>query len=253
MSQGLREANFEAWWKSTSIIGNGPLLPVAMAGWNAGRAALLIEQGREQKATRLVKESGKIVHSNTCATSVAPAEEPGPCDCNVPQPAQEAVAAAPIDDTVRKFGTCSPHRLDVCKACGRIWGEHCDSECPTAQPDLTARELNRELSVCVTFQERLNAILAFAREAVAEYKKQHAHVCGFYDPAEQRIKEATDAQWNLDREAAAQVVNGMDLRVSEHTSPYDAAVTHAVKCRDAIRALPKPAAKEEDKSCPKSK
>ncbi len=38
-------------------------------------------EGREEKAVRLVKESGKAIHSNDCATSIAPAEEPGPCDC----------------------------------------------------------------------------------------------------------------------------------------------------------------------------
>jgi hypothetical protein len=37
---------------------------------------------REEKATRLVKESGKAAHASDCATSVAPAEEPGPCDCD---------------------------------------------------------------------------------------------------------------------------------------------------------------------------
>ena len=39
-------------------------------------------ESREQKATRLVKESGKAIHSSDCATSRAPAEEPGPCDCD---------------------------------------------------------------------------------------------------------------------------------------------------------------------------
>ncbi len=38
-------------------------------------------------------------------------------------------------------------------------------------------------------------------------------------------------------EKAAEVVNGMDFKISEHTSPYDALVGHAVKCRDAILAL----------------
>ena len=49
----------------------------------AGHIVALIgaPETREQKAKRLVKESGKTVHSNTCATSLAPAEEPGPCDC----------------------------------------------------------------------------------------------------------------------------------------------------------------------------
>jgi hypothetical protein len=39
-------------------------------------------ESREQKAARLVRESGKKTHASDCATSVAPAEEPGPCDCN---------------------------------------------------------------------------------------------------------------------------------------------------------------------------
>ena len=46
---------------------------------------------REEKATRLVRESGKRVHSNDCATSCAPAEEPGPCDCNEPQPPEKEI------------------------------------------------------------------------------------------------------------------------------------------------------------------
>lgn len=39
------------------------------------------EENREQKAVRLIKESGKTIHSSDCSTSIAPAEEPGPCDC----------------------------------------------------------------------------------------------------------------------------------------------------------------------------
>lgn len=37
---------------------------------------------REQKANRLIRESGKTVHASDCSTSIAPAEEPGPCDCD---------------------------------------------------------------------------------------------------------------------------------------------------------------------------
>ncbi len=44
-------------------------------------------ENREQKAMRLARESGKTVHASDCATSCAPAEEPGPCDCNELQPA----------------------------------------------------------------------------------------------------------------------------------------------------------------------
>lgn len=40
---------------------------------------------REQKATRFVRESGKQIHASDCATSCAPAEEPGPCDCDEPR------------------------------------------------------------------------------------------------------------------------------------------------------------------------
>ena len=38
---------------------------------------------REQQAQKFIEESGKQVHTNDCATSVSPAEEPGPCDCEV--------------------------------------------------------------------------------------------------------------------------------------------------------------------------
>lgn len=43
----------------------------------------------ELMAERLIRESGKKVHSSTCATSIAPAEKPGPCDCNEDQPKVE--------------------------------------------------------------------------------------------------------------------------------------------------------------------
>jgi hypothetical protein len=43
-------------------------------------------EDREERAARFVRESGKAVHSNTCATSIAPAEEPRPCDCDEPHP-----------------------------------------------------------------------------------------------------------------------------------------------------------------------
>jgi hypothetical protein len=39
------------------------------------------ELTREEKAQKFIEESGKEIHTNDCATSVAPAEEPGPCDC----------------------------------------------------------------------------------------------------------------------------------------------------------------------------
>lgn len=39
-------------------------------------------EDREERAAFFVKRSGKLIHSNCCATSIAPAEEPGPCDCD---------------------------------------------------------------------------------------------------------------------------------------------------------------------------
>jgi hypothetical protein len=39
---------------------------------------------RERLASLYVKTSGKTVHSSDCATSIAPAEDPGPCDCDMP-------------------------------------------------------------------------------------------------------------------------------------------------------------------------
>jgi hypothetical protein len=41
----------------------------------------IFAESREEKAARFIRESGKTTHSNCCATSLAPAEEPGPCDC----------------------------------------------------------------------------------------------------------------------------------------------------------------------------
>jgi hypothetical protein len=37
---------------------------------------------REQQAAEYIKQSGKKTHTSDCATSRAPAEEPGPCDCD---------------------------------------------------------------------------------------------------------------------------------------------------------------------------
>lgn len=44
-----------------------------------------ISKLREELADAYIELSGKKVHSNTCATSLAPAEHPGPCDCDEPQ------------------------------------------------------------------------------------------------------------------------------------------------------------------------
>jgi hypothetical protein len=40
---------------------------------------------REAVADLLKLESGKINHTSDCSTSIAPAQEPGPCDCSMPQ------------------------------------------------------------------------------------------------------------------------------------------------------------------------
>jgi hypothetical protein len=45
-----------------------------------------MEETREQKAARFVEESGKKTHANDCSTSIAPAEEPGLCDCHESDP-----------------------------------------------------------------------------------------------------------------------------------------------------------------------
>lgn len=39
-------------------------------------------ENREEKADRFIKLSGKEFHASDCSTSIAPAEEPGPCDCD---------------------------------------------------------------------------------------------------------------------------------------------------------------------------
>jgi hypothetical protein len=40
----------------------------------------------EVLANLYIKASGKTAHGSDCATSVAPAETPGPCDCDVVAP-----------------------------------------------------------------------------------------------------------------------------------------------------------------------
>lgn len=57
------------------------------------------ELTREEKADRFIKESGKEVHASDCATSVAPAEEPGPCDCDV-ETTVNTEAEVPLDEEV---------------------------------------------------------------------------------------------------------------------------------------------------------
>jgi hypothetical protein len=50
------------------------------------------ELDREQKAEEFIKASGKAVHTNDCSTSIAPAEEPGPCDCDCDQSENAALS-----------------------------------------------------------------------------------------------------------------------------------------------------------------
>ncbi len=51
---------------------------------------VLTRMNNEQLADMYKAQSGKQAHSSDCATSVAPAEVPGPCDCDVTQPAPDA-------------------------------------------------------------------------------------------------------------------------------------------------------------------
>jgi hypothetical protein len=63
------------------------------------------EESREQMAAQYVRESGKVVHSSDCATSVAPAFEPGPCDCSEPQPTTPGApeGASGLSDFIRNW------------------------------------------------------------------------------------------------------------------------------------------------------
>jgi len=45
------------------------------------------KETREEKADRFKRESGKEFNASDCSTSIAPAEEPGPCDCDADDPA----------------------------------------------------------------------------------------------------------------------------------------------------------------------
>lgn len=42
----------------------------------------------EELAARYIKESGKRRHMSDCATSMAPAYRPGPCNCDAPGDSQ---------------------------------------------------------------------------------------------------------------------------------------------------------------------
>src|SRR5208282_6154188 len=57
-----------------------------------------LAETREQKATRLIAESGTSIHYSDCATSIAPAEEPGPCDCVKDAKQVEKLALSAEDD-----------------------------------------------------------------------------------------------------------------------------------------------------------
>ena len=63
--------------------------------------ATALPEDREQKAARLVAESGKAVHSSDCSTSCAPAREPCPCDCSEHQ-APAPAAKKPIKRAAKK-------------------------------------------------------------------------------------------------------------------------------------------------------
>ena len=43
-----------------------------------------IDRLREELAEAYIKLSGKSIHTSDCATSYAPAMEPGPCNCDAP-------------------------------------------------------------------------------------------------------------------------------------------------------------------------
>lgn len=63
-----------------------------LCGWKPKRAADLIEAQareidrlREELAEAYIKLSGKSIHTSDCATSNAPAMDPGPCNCDAPE------------------------------------------------------------------------------------------------------------------------------------------------------------------------
>ena len=54
-------------------------------------AADEIERLREELAAAYVKLSGRTEHASDCATSNAPAKDPGPCDCGPPDDLARAI------------------------------------------------------------------------------------------------------------------------------------------------------------------
>lgn len=52
-------------------------------GWQMARK--LVDRLREELAEAYIKLSGKSTHTSDCATSNAPAMDPGPCNCDAPE------------------------------------------------------------------------------------------------------------------------------------------------------------------------
>lgn len=72
---------------------------------------------------------------------------------------------------------------------------------------------------------------AWYREIGSRVARKHHDIDAFVLGTRLAFRDAR----NKALEEAAEIVNGMDLKISERTSPYDAAVNHAVACRDAIK------------------
>lgn len=51
-----------------------------------------MNMNNEQLANKYITESGKKIHSSDCATSIAPAETPGRCDCDEAQEDEDSRA-----------------------------------------------------------------------------------------------------------------------------------------------------------------
>jgi len=102
--QALTEAQ-RRWGSDAKISHFGPYFEVGDERWTRGTATHSWDaafadadwwarfpsawESREEKAARFIRESGKTVHASDCSTSLAPAEEPGPCDCDTIQPLVE--------------------------------------------------------------------------------------------------------------------------------------------------------------------
>ena len=85
LREAVRKLYYAAVWHADRPVDEKALWEAVRdaAGFDLGLSPKeMTEETREQKAYRLIKESGKSVHASDCATSLAPAEEPGPCDCN---------------------------------------------------------------------------------------------------------------------------------------------------------------------------